>query len=92
MDPDLLDPSFDLAQGEEERRTVLERLRRQQESRQAGFDEKMKLWESSRNREEEYDEQLKVTRGSQRAALPVATSLVGGVCVLRGSFISPWIS
>ncbi len=65
IDPDLLDPSFDLAEaGEEDRRTVLERLRRAQEAKGTEFEDKMKLWDQARHRQEEYDEQIKVIKGT----------------------------
>lgn len=64
LDPEYLDPTFDLAaEGNEDRETVLERLKRQQESKQDGFTEKIKYWESARTKQQDaYDDQLKVSQ------------------------------
>ncbi len=63
LQPELLDPSFDLAVAEgEDREAVIERLKRQQEAKRAAFDEKMRYWESIRPKQDIYDEQLRVSQ------------------------------
>ena len=59
VDPDLLDPTFDHLT-EEERLLILDRLKRQQDEKREGFEGKMRHWDSSRTKQEDYDEQMKV--------------------------------
>ncbi len=56
------DPTFDHGTMEEaeEKRSTLERLKKQSTAKQEGFLDKLKFWESSRPTPEEADEQLKV--------------------------------